>query len=154
METPSNVVPFPRGAKPRRSRPRKTGLAGPAPAVTRLPAARPAPLQAPAAPRPARPAPPRCSAGEACSAHERTGSPAKLSHHNRQKVGGKRYCYRCREEISAERSRSTDRRHDSEAAAAARFVSRRKRERNQERNQEREPDREAGNALPGEATRR
>ena len=56
METPSNVVPFPRGAKPRRSRPRK---AGPAPAVTRLPAARPAPLPPPAAPRPAKPAPQR-----------------------------------------------------------------------------------------------
>ena len=151
IETPSNVVPFPRGAKSRGGRPRKTD---PPRAVTRLPAARPAPLPTPGAPRPARPAPPRCSAGEACSAHERTGSPAKLSRHNRQKVGGKRYCYRCREEISAELSRSTDRRHDSEAAAAARFVSRRKRERNQECNQEREPDREAGNARPGEATRR
>ena len=125
-QTPSNVVPFPRSAKPRRSRPRTQGTAR---AVTRLPAARPAPLPPPAAPPPAKPAPQLCTAGEACVAHERLGSPAKLSRHNRQKIGGHRYCYGCRGEISAELSRSTDRRHDSEAAAAARFVSRPKRER-------------------------
>lgn len=138
-DAPSNVVPFPRGAKPRRRRPPRKQ---PARAVTRLPMARPAPLPPPPAPPPAKPAPSLCSAGEACAAHERLGSPAKLSRHNRQKIGGARYCYRCREEIYAELSRSTDRRHDSEAAAAARFISRRKRERG----------REAGPASTQEAT--
>ena len=137
-QTPSNVVPFSRGAKPRRSRPRTQCTAR---AVTRLPAARPAPMP-PAAPPPAKPAPQLCAAGKACVAHESLGSPARLSRHNRQKIGGARYCYRCREEIYAELSRSTDRRHDSEAAAAARFISRRKRER----------QREAGPAGTQEAT--
>lgn len=137
-QTHSNVVPFPRGAKPRRSRPRTPDTAR---AVTRLPTATPAPLPPPAALPPAKPTPQLCAAGEACVAHESLGSPARLSRHNRQKIGGERYCYRCREEISAELSRSTDRRHDSEAAAAARFISRRKRER------------EVGAASTQEATR-
>ncbi len=127
-KAPDNVVPFPSRRARAPSVPASGSPTGPhpprsaPPKVSHLPVARPA-SRPPPFPR-RKEADSYCEAGNACLAFPALNSPAKLSRHNREKIGGKRYCYLCRSAIAGERSRSVKDRKDSEAAAARRHKER------------------------------
>jgi hypothetical protein len=119
-QPPDNVLPFPtrRTRAPSAPPSRTRGPRAASRKITVLPVARPKPTPEPVARSREHEA--HCSAGEACAAYPALGSPAKLSTHNRQQIGGKRYCYACLSRIAEERTRTVSSRQDSEAAAASR----------------------------------
>ena len=120
-----NIVEFPPATHPRRLRdpsqaPTRSAaeVARFPPKVTVLPAARPAPLPPSSEALSSREPVAYCFAGGACVAHATLGSPAKLSRHNRQRIGGERYCYGCHAKIADERTRTLATRRRPEASAA------------------------------------